>query len=62
VGNHRSVAELLTTNAVAPKVAADAVVAAIKANRFVVTTDFDMLCGAAEARLVAAKGAQVPST
>jgi NAD(P)-dependent dehydrogenase (short-subunit alcohol dehydrogenase family) len=58
---HRNVAELLA-NAVAPEVAADAVVVAIKANRFVVTTDFDMLWGSAEARLAAAKGAQVPST
>jgi hypothetical protein len=53
---------VITANGVDPEVAADAVVAAIRTNRFVVTTDFDVLCGAAEARLAAAKGAQVPPT
>jgi NAD(P)-dependent dehydrogenase (short-subunit alcohol dehydrogenase family) len=59
---NRSLPQVITANGVDPEVAADAVVAAIRSNRFLVTTDFDVLCGAAEARLAAAKGAQVPPT
>jgi NAD(P)-dependent dehydrogenase (short-subunit alcohol dehydrogenase family) len=57
--NRRAI-DALTVNAVEPEIAADAVVAAIKANRFVVTTDLDVLCAAAEARLAAARRAQTP--
>jgi hypothetical protein len=37
-------------------------IADVEANRFVVTTDFGGLCGAAEARLAVAKDAQAPPT
>ena len=59
---NRRLPQVITANGVDPEVAADAVVAAIRTNRFVVTTDLDVLCGAAEARLAAAKEAQVPPT
>jgi short-subunit dehydrogenase len=60
-GMRQVVTDAVGVNGVSPTVAADAVVAAIKSNRFVVTTDTDHLRTAAEDRLAMAKEAQGPS-